>query len=85
MGEMEDEFHFVLVWIFVKNTLSLTIIENPPSLNLYNCSAKTTLNLPINYFNTLLKPHITENNLSADVIVMMFIFKSQYIIVRFSL
>ena len=57
MGEMEYEFHFVLVcptfWIFVKNTLRLTIIENLPSLNLYNFLAKTTLNLPINYVNTL--------------------------------
>ena len=47
-------FWFVLHFlIFVKNTLSLTIIENLPSLNLYNCLAKTTLNLPINYVNTL--------------------------------
>ena len=46
---------------------SLTIIENLSSLNLYNCSAKTTLNVPINDINTLLKPHIAENNLSGDV------------------
>ena len=58
MGEMEDEFHFVLVFpafldIHEKYIKPYYYKKNLPSLNLYNCLAKTTLNLPINYANTL--------------------------------
>ena len=57
MGEMEDEFHFVLVcpgFLDIREKYIKTYYYRKPSfLNLYNCLAKTTLNLPINYVNTL--------------------------------
>ena len=57
MGEMEDEFHFVLVcpgFLDIREKYIKPYYYRKPSfLNLYNCLAKTTLNLPINYVNTL--------------------------------